>query len=118
MALGHGPRCHHSCGGSLGHPDQYDPCGSMALGHRYGLRWLTKPQASARTLEITRTANIKSDPSYYWTKDPGYGPLQQPELDDTTTCWQLRFLRSAWPSVTNMASRGGSDPEHLLGLQW
>ena len=55
--------------GSTGHPDQYGPSGSMTLGHQHGLKWLSRPWASAQSSVVTGAMDINSDPDWFRVMD-------------------------------------------------
>lgn len=101
---------HHGPGGGTDHPDQYGPGGSKTLGHQYGLRWLSRPWASARPPVATGAMDINPDPDYYWATIPDMAHGNNPGPED------IRVLCGSTALRHHNATGCSLDPRHPCGL--
>lgn len=110
----HGPQqqlkavCYHGLGGSIGHADHYDLGGSIALRQQQGLKWLTRPWASAEPLLVTGAMNHNPDPHLC---SDAYPRGSTGHLDDIVPL-------IAWPYTTNMSPGVSTGPWHWYCLRW
>lgn len=95
----------------------------MAQGHRHGLRWLSKSQASAWFLVVTEAMDISIDPSCSKDLDMALGSNSGPDVIlalGGSVGHSMVPVAAARPSDTNTALGGSPDPEpgHLCGSRW
>lgn len=125
-AAGHGPwrqlglSNYHVPSRRTGHPDQYDPSGSMTLEHHYVLGWLTKSQSNFMILGGNRNDGHQSDPEWCRAMDPDMAKYCNLDPDITMALAQATQIitapATARPSDTNMATGDGSDPRYPYGF--
>lgn len=72
----------HFCG-ITGYPDKNGPSDSTALGYQNGLKWLTRPWASAQPPVATGTTDINSDCGWCSTVHPDMALSSSSDLNDT-----------------------------------
>lgn len=91
------PECFYGPGGCTGHSDQYDFGGSLIIGHKHGLKWWFRPQASMWPLVI----DINTDPGCGRATDTHVALSSSSVLEDTTAPIRQILCQSTLLNVLN-----------------